>query len=80
VAETGTEVSAAQTSTILQSTTEEVVSSPASAVATLGQPDNGADTQSTKRDPTQESKGQEGVTRPATATIRITIRKPGGGE
>ncbi len=79
VAAGGTEVTTATTSTILQATSDEVVSSPASTMTTLGQPESGADAQTENREPTQEAQGQEGVTRPATATIRITIRKPGGG-
>ncbi|MCK5653107.1 MAG: hypothetical protein KAJ42_17090, partial [Gemmatimonadetes bacterium] len=70
----------ATTSTILQATSDEVVSSPASTMTTLGQPESGADKQTDTRDPTQEATGQEGVTSPATATIRITIRRPVGGQ
>ncbi|NJD18938.1 MAG: tetratricopeptide repeat protein [Gemmatimonadetes bacterium] len=33
-----------------------------------------------KRDPVQESQGQESVTKPATAQIRIVIKRPGGGD
>ncbi len=66
------------TSSILQTTTEGVVPSPTGIITNLGSPTAGTDDQTQKREPTQESKGQEGVTRPTTAQIRITIRRPGG--
>lgn len=75
-----TEVTTATTSTILESTAAVVVSSPATTITTLGTPESGTETQTETREPAQESQGQEGVTSPATATIRITITKPGGGQ
>jgi tetratricopeptide (TPR) repeat protein len=41
--------------------------------------DRGETQQATERDPTQEANQQETVTR-TTGTIRVTIRRPGGGE
>jgi len=76
----GTEVTTATASTILETVSDEVVSSPADAYTTTGQPESGTDTQTENREPAQESQGQEGVTTPTTATIRITIRRPGGGQ
>lgn len=58
---------------------------PTPTASTLGQGStqsgSGA-TQSTteKRDPVQESQGQETVSKPATAQIRIVIKRPGGGD
>jgi tetratricopeptide (TPR) repeat protein len=40
----------------------------------------GATNTSSKRDPVQESQGQESVTKPAQAQIRIVIKRPGGGD
>ncbi|MFC1574534.1 CsgG/HfaB family protein [Gemmatimonadota bacterium] len=68
------------TSTILDSTSEEVVPSPAGMLVDLGAASSGTDDQANNREPAQESKGQEGVTAPTTAQIRITIRRPGGGD
>ena len=77
VGTTGTSTSG---SSILQSTTEGVVPSPTGAIMSLGSTSSGTEGQTQNRDPTQEGKGQEGVTTPTTATIRITITRPGGGD
>jgi tetratricopeptide (TPR) repeat protein len=67
------------TSSILQSTTESVVPNPTGPIVNLGSTSSGAEGQAQGRDPTQEATGSEGVTTPTTASIRITIIKPGGG-
>lgn len=67
-------------SSLLEATTEGVVPGPAGPIVDLGSALTGADLQSTMRDPVQEVQGQEGVTQPATVSIRITIRLPGGGD
>jgi len=75
VGTTGTSTSG---SSILQSTTEGVVPSPTAALVNLGSTSSGTEGQTQNRDPTQEGQGSEGVTRPTTASIRITITRPGG--
>lgn len=67
------------TSSILESTTEGLVPSPATVIIDLGSTTTGVDDQLWERNPVQEAQGQEGVTQPGTVTIRITIRLPGGG-
>jgi tetratricopeptide (TPR) repeat protein len=75
----GTTGTTSATSSILQSTTEGVVPSPTGAIVNLGSTSTGTEGQTQGRDPTQEGTGSEGVTTPTTASIRITIVKPGGG-
>lgn len=65
-------------STIIDNVLEGVVPTPSSLIVNLGSIPSGADVQGQIREPTQESKGQEGVTTPTTATIQITITRPGG--
>jgi hypothetical protein len=71
---------ASSLSSLLEATTEGVVPGPAGPIVDLGSVLTGADLQSIMRDPIQEVQGQEGVTEPATVSIRITIRLPGGGD
>ncbi len=66
-------------SSILQATTEGVVPNPAGGIVNQGTTTTGAENQGQNRDPTQEGSGTEGVTTPTTATITITIKRPGGG-
>ena len=68
------------TSSILDQTASSVVPNPATIITDLGTSTSGTEAQSNTREPTQESSGQEGVTAPTTATIRITIPRPGGGD
>jgi tetratricopeptide (TPR) repeat protein len=77
VATAGTSTSS---TTILDNTVSEVVPSPVTVITDLGSTSTGADEQGKNREPTKESKGQEGVTTPTTASIRITIPRPGGGD
>jgi TolB-like protein len=77
VATAGTSTSS---TTILDNTVSEVVPSPVTVITDLGSTSTGADEQGKNREPTKESKGQEGVTPPTTASIRITIPRPGGGD
>lgn len=65
---------------ILEATTEGVVPSPTGALVNLGSTSTGPEGQVQNRDPTQEGTGSEGVTTPTTASIRITITRPGGGD
>jgi len=76
VASTGTTSSTAD---ILDATTESVVPSPSGMITELGSATSGAMEQGSTREPTKESSGKEGVGTPTTATIRITIPRPGGG-
>ena len=76
VATTGTSSSI---SSILEATTEGVVPNPTGPIVNLGSTSAGTEGQTQTRDPIQESGGSEGVTAPTTASIRITITKPGGG-
>ncbi len=71
--------SASSTSSILNATANEVVPTPVVSIVGLGSVSTGTTEQGQTRDPAQESKGQEGVTTPTTASILITIRRPGGG-
>ena len=57
---------------------------PTPTAGTLGQGSTqtgtGEGTTGEKRDPVQESQGQETVTKTATAQIRVVIKRPGGGD
>ncbi len=64
-------------SNLLSRTLNQVADNPATSM--LNQGTTVEDNQFKNRDPTTESKGQEGVTTPTTASISITIRRPGGG-
>ncbi len=68
------------TSSMLGSTINEVAPTPTTGIVGTGTMSSGTTDQGQNRDPTQESKGQEGVTTPTTASIQITIRRPGGGD
>jgi hypothetical protein len=79
------DVTANVTSVTLTSATEAVAPSPAGGTLNLGttqQSRNQATstTQSTNRDPVQESSGQDNVAGALGAVIRIVISNPGGGE
>lgn len=76
----GTTGTTSTSSSLLQATTEGVVPSPTGAIVNLGSTSSGTEGQTQNRDPTQEGTGTEGVTAPTTATIRITIKRPGGGD
>ncbi len=76
----GTTGTTSSTSSLLQATTEGVVPSPTGAIVNLGSTSSGTEGQTQNRDPTQEGTGTEGVTTPTTASIRITIKRPGGGD
>lgn len=69
---------ASAASSILQATTEGLVPSPTAFIVHLGNISGGMEGQILNRDYLPEITGQEGVTTPNTATIRIIITRPGG--
>lgn len=80
-AETGTAATgvASTAASTLEGVANELVPTPAAALVGTGSTTTGVTEQGQNRNPTQESKGQEGVTTPTTASIQIVIRRPGGG-
>ena len=75
----GTGPATASTSGTLSGVSDGVNPNPTSGTLDLGSTTSGKEGASTdKRDPVQESQGQEGVTKTAKAEIRIVIKRPGG--
>lgn len=70
---------ASTVSSVLEATTEGLVPSPFGFIVDLGGILGGIEANILERNYLPEIKGQEGVTTPATATIRIIITPPGGG-
>jgi tetratricopeptide (TPR) repeat protein len=68
------------TAGILQGITEGVVPNPAGSILNLGTTSTGPETQIQNKDHIPEGTGSEGITTPTTATIQITITRPGGGD
>ncbi len=81
-AETGLAATGVASTTLstLGGVANELVPTPAATLVGTGSTTSGVTEQGQNRNPTQESKGQEGVTTPTTATIQIVIRRPGGGD
>ncbi len=78
VASTGTPTAAGT----LSGAAESVNPTPTSGTLDKGDTETGSTPATTteKRDPVQESQGQETVAKPPTAQIRIVIKRPGGGD
>ena len=68
----------ASTAGTMAGASEGVNPTPTSGTLDLGSIPGGAGRGADKRDPVQEAQGQDGVTSPVKAQIRIVIRRPGG--
>lgn len=67
------------TDDLLAQTSEEINPSPTGRLLQEGALGEGGSGQAGNRDPSLESQDQEGLTQTTTGTVRLTIRRPGGG-